>query len=215
MNIEKLNSVLGKYGMQVPENYKLEPVVACDNAQFLIDRYASDTKGGGAKFQECVLRYLITGTLETMHPLGQADIVVGSGVTCEVKTGHGWALEPCFDSLPALCEWLEGRKNPMVKASHVAYIPNRATFDKMQAFDALFFTARQFIKILSSFEKLEVKENRGLWGIAIKPWIAEGYAQKSSPKNDAKIREALIDSGMIIEEFCEKFGKTLHDIDKI
>jgi hypothetical protein len=78
--------------------------------------------------------------------------------------------------------------------------------------DCLFFTAGQFLAILGKYGKLVAKESRGMWGIAMKPWITEGYAQKSSPKVEAQIREDLEEIGLILEEFAEKHGLNLYEL---
>ena len=170
-----------------------------------------DPLGNPARLVECFERFVMTGIWEYVHPMGEPDITVKAGMTVEVKTGHGWPIEPNFRTREDLEDFLDERRNPLIKASHIAYLPHRAS-DGMDCYDCLFFTAGQFLKIMGKHGKLEVKENRGMWGVAMKPWITEGYAQKSSAKVEAQIREDLEAVGLILEEFAEKHNITLHEI---
>lgn len=204
-------TIFEKYNIQIPniERKEREPLTL---EKIRLEYPATDDPMGNPPRQvEVFLRYRLTGKVERVHPLGVADVVVKKGVTLEVKTGHGWLIEPSFESLEDLEAFLDERKNPMIKASHIAYLPHRA-MDGADCEDCLFFTAGQLLSILGSFGKLTLKESRGFWGIAMRPWITEGYAQKSSPKVEKQIRERLNDTGLILEEFAEKYGLVLHEI---
>lgn len=204
-------TIFEKYNIQIPniERKEREPLTL---EKIRLEYPTTDDPMGNPPRQvEVFLRYRLTGKVERVHPLGVADVVVKKGVTLEVKTGHGWLIEPSFESLEDLEAFLDERKNPMIKASHIAYLPHRAT-DGADCEDCLFFTAGQLLSILGDFGKLTLKESRGFWGIAMRPWITEGYAQKSSPKVEAQIRERLNDTGLILEEFAEKYGLVLHEI---
>lgn len=204
-------TIFEKYHIQIPniERKEREPLTL-DRIRLEYPAEA-DPMGNPSRQVECFLRYRLTGKVERVHPLGVADVVVKKGVTLEVKTGHGWLVEPSFESLEDLEAFLDERKNPMIKASHIAYLPHRAT-DGTDCEDCLFFTAGQLLNILGGFGKLILKESRGFWGIAMKAWITEGYAQKSSPKVEEQIRAQLNDTGLILEEFAEKYGLTLYEI---
>lgn len=202
-----------KFGIVFPEYAKENKPELTDIKQ-IISEYptGNDPMGNPARQVECFVRYRLTGKVERVHPLGVTDCYVKRGVTLEVKTGHGWFIEPNFSTLEQLMEYLDERKNPMIKASHIAYLPYRAN-NGYDCNDCLFFTAKQFMTIMGEHaEKLCARESRGMWGVAIKPWITEGYAQKSSPKNEEIIREDLISIGLTIEEFAEKMGLELHNI---
>ena len=204
-------TIFEKYNIILPTYEKLErPALTLEE---ICKIYAEelDPMGNPARQVECFLRYRLTGKVEYVHPQGVADVVIKSGVTLEVKTGHGWAIEPNFRTLEDLEDFLDERKNPMIKASHVAYLSHRAV-SGTDCDDCLFFTAGQFLAILGKYGKLVAKESRGMWGIAMKPWITEGYAQKSSPKVEAQIREDLEEIGLILEEFAEKHGLDLYEI---
>lgn len=199
-----------KYGISIPKDYdpakEKPPLTSLDDvrAEYI------DPKGGAPRQVECFGRYRLTGVIERVHPLGVADVTLKSGMTLEVKTGHGWLIEPMFETMESLNAYLDERRNILLRASHIAYLPHRARagedFD-----DCLFFTAMQLVKILGQFDKLACKQDRDRWGVAIKPWITEGYAQKSSAKNEALIREALEDAGLILEEFAAKHGLSLYE----
>lgn len=209
-------NIFEKYGIIVPKKEKeVEDFVypmAIPTKEVIDDCYLpeKDPKGNPARLVECYGRRRIQGIWEYVHPMDKPDIVVKQGVTLEVKTGHGWLIEPSFKTQEALANYLDERRNPLIKASHIAYLPYRAVqgtdFD-----DCLFFTAGQLLTILGKREKLELKECRGYWGIAMKPWIACGYAQKSSAKGDAEIRAELNEVGLILEEFADKFNLSLFD----
>lgn len=199
-----------KFNISIPKNYdaskEKSPLVTLDDVR----KEYTDSKGGGARQVECFGRYRTTGIIERVHPLGVADVTIKGGMTLEIKTGHGWLIEPMFETLESLNAYLDERRNILLRASHIAYLPHRAT--KGEDFDdCLFFPAMQLVKILGEFDKLACKQDRDRWGVAIKPWITEGYAQKSSAKQEAKIREALEDAGLILEEFAEKHGIELHE----
>lgn len=198
-------SIFDELGILVPDNAtknNKKPLVTLDDVrtEYSLDK---DPCGNGARQVECFLRYYFTGKIERVHPLGVADIVIKRGITMEVKTGHGWLIEPRFETLEELENHLDSRKNPMIKASHIAYLPHRA-YDGLDCVDCLIFSAIQFIKIMGKYGKLTVKESRGSWGVAIKDWITEGYAVKSSSKVEKAIREDLENNGLIIEEFVQK-----------
>lgn len=204
-------NIFEKYGIICPDYERVErPPLTLENIRKEYDP-TIDPMGAAPRQVECFARYRLTGLVEYVHPLGVADVVVKSGVTVEIKTGHGWPIEPNFRTKEDLEDFLDERRNPMIKASHVAYLPHRAK-DGTDCDDCLFFTAGQFLSILGKYGKLVVKESRGMWGVAMKPWITEGYAQKSSPKVEEAIRADLEAVGLIIEEFAEKHGLTLYDL---
>ena len=198
------------FGISIPKNYdaskEKKPLATLEDVR----KEYTDNCGGGARQVECFGRYRLTGIIERVHPLGVADVTIKGGMTLEVKTGHGWLIEPMFETLEELNAYLDERRNILLRASHIAYLPHRATcgedFD-----DCLFFPAMQLVKILGQFGKLACKQDRERWGVVIKPWITEGYAQKSSAKNEAEIREALEDAGLILEEFADKHGLELYE----
>lgn len=204
-------NIFEKYNIQIPQIERKErPALTLEGIRAEYPAEA-DPMGNPPRQVECFLRYRLTGKVERVHPLGVADVVVKKGITLEVKTGHGWLIEPSFESLEDLENFLDERKNPLIKASHIAYLPHRAQ-DGTDCDDCLFFTAGQLLTILGSFGKLTLKESRGFWGIAMKPWITEGYAQKSSVEKENQIRAKLEDQGLILEEFAEKHGLTLYEI---
>ena len=207
-------TIFEKYSIRTPDNF--EPSHITEKPLTLSDLRTTytpekDPKAYGARLVEGYARFRIEGKIEYTRPLGYPDIVVKKGVTCEVKTGHGWLIEPSFRSIDDLAIYLEERSNPLFNASHIAYLPHRAMRGE-DCNDLLFFTAHRLLTILGKYGKLELKENRGLWGVAMKPWITEGYAQNSSKKVEAKILAELEASGLIIEEFAEKMNITLHDL---
>lgn len=203
-------NAIQKFNISIPKTYdaskEKKPLATLEDVR----HEYTDACGGGARQVECFGRYRLTGVIERVHPLGVADVTIKGGMTLEVKTGHGWLIEPMFETLEELNAYLDERRNILLRASHIAYLPHRAIcgedFD-----DCLFFPAMQLVKILGQFGKLACKQDRDRWGVAIKPWITEGYAQKSSAKNEAEIREALEDVGLILEEFAEKHGIELYE----
>lgn len=202
-----------RYGIVFPE-YEHEEKPELKTLADIINEYPieNDPLANAARQVECFVRYRLTGAVERVHPLGVADCVVKRGVTLEVKTGHGWFIEPNFATQEQLLAYLDERSNPMIKASHIAYLPHRAT-NGYNCNSCLFFTARQFMDIMGGqFGKLVAKENRGMWGVAIKPWITEGYAQKSSERNEKAIREMLQKSGLDIKKFAERMGIELYNL---
>ena len=203
-------NIFEKYHIQIPQIERKERrtlTLEDIRAEYPVE---ADPMGNASRQVECFMRYRLTGKIERVHPLGVADVIVKKGVTLEIKTGHGWLIEPSFESLEDLESFIDDRKNPLIKASHIAYLPHRAK-DGTDCDDCLFFTAGQLMMILGSFGKLILKESRGFWGIAMKPWITEGYVQKSSSKVERQIREQLEEQGLMLEEFAEKHGISLYE----
>ena len=204
-------NIFEKYGIIIRDYERKERPAPTKEDICNTYKQEDDPMGNPARLVECFGRFMVIGSWEYVHPLGVADITVKAGMTIEVKTGHGWPIEPNFRTREELEDFLDERRNPFIKASHIAYLPHRAK-DGLDFYDCLFFTAGQFLKIMGKHGKLEVKESRGKWGVAIKPWITEGYAQKSSAKVEAQIRADLEEVGLILEEFAEKHNITLHEI---
>lgn len=215
-NYNKANSafyaILEKRGYSIPDYIGTEPPMLTKPAD-LLQLYRDDILGGGARRFECLSNYLWTGKLERAKPLGAADIVVKRGVTLECKSGHGWLIEPRFCSREELDSWIEERSNPMVRASHVMYLPTRALGVFNEVYDARILTAKAFWNIFQSFGKTCPKENRGYWGVAMKPWLRreDGYTVSNSKKTYDLIHAQIEAEGVTVWEFAETLGIGLHE----
>lgn len=117
---------------------------------------------------ELVVRFLVNGKLESVHPSKVADIQASKRVTIECKSGCGWLVKPAYNQYEALAILENGFS--MDNAKYIAYVPK---FEKVENIgDVRVMTQAQFLEILRSHGKLRIKKgSNGLYGIAIQQYI--------------------------------------------
>ena len=171
----------------------------------IIANYVKNTSDDGrfGRSFEVDFREILTGVSHRMHPLGIADITVKRGVTVECKSGCGWLVSPEFDSAEEAMEYFVNSYKPMLKASHVAYLP-KWTGDNTR--DAIVLTQRKFLEILSRHNLIRTKGKKGSYGVAIQSYIPTPTFRASQKRYDAFL-EDLADNGEIVEEFAERIYK--------
>lgn len=150
---------------------------------------------------EVEFRKKLTGAVERVHPLGVADVLVKSGVTIECKTGCGWLVNAEFETAEDAMKYFENSYKPMIKASHVAYLPK---WTGSNTEDAIILTQRKFLKILEAHNLIRSKKStQGLYGISIQSYIPTPTFKASQAVYD-NIVESLKTKGETIEEFANR-----------
>lgn len=171
----------------------------------IITKYISNTADDGrfGRSFEVDFREILTGAVERCHPLGVADVAVKRGVTVETKTGCGWLVNPEFDNAEDAWNYFENAYKPMIKASHVAYLPK---WNGENTRDAIILTQAKFLNILEKNKLVRAKSNKGYFGIAIQSYIPTPTFKASVSRYESFLND-LADNGEIIEEFAERMYK--------
>ena len=171
----------------------------------IITKYISNTADDGrfGRSFEVDFREILTGAIERCHPLGVADVSVKRGVTVETKTGCGWLVNPTFDTPEEAWHFFENTYKPMLKASHVAYLP-KWTGENTR--DCIILTQKKFLAVLERNKLIRAKGNKGYFGICIQSYIPTPTFKASVSRYESFL-EDLSNTGEIIEEFAERMYK--------
>lgn len=117
---------------------------------------------------ELIIRFLVNGKLESVHPAKVADIQASKRVTIECKSGCGWLIKPAYDQYEALSILENGFM--MDNAKYIAYVPKFESVGDIANVQVM--TQSEFIEILRKHNKLRIKKgSNGLYGIAIQQYI--------------------------------------------
>lgn len=166
--------------------------------------YYNNPKDDGkyGRISEVLTRAYLDGEYERCHPQNVSD-AKGKGFACEIKTGAGWLLNPCFDSKEEAQAFLPTFTR--LKSQVIFYaVDGVKSVDDLPRFmdDLRLVSSHTFLLILHTLNLIIVKKgSNGLWGIAIQ-------VVKTSKKRRAALEQMLDKMGMTIYEAEEKYNFT-------
>lgn len=194
---------------RVRREFQWVPYMLSEGIDDIIANYTDNEDDDGAygRAFEVTLRDALTQVVDKVASQDKADIVYKQGVTIECKTGAGRLVEtPYATSEQALDAFYAtfNRRNgkPMLKASHVAYIPKfKGSLDNVYI-----LTQRNFLRLLDCQGLIRAKPYSDGYKITIQNYLpTPNYTP--SKERAAIVKMGLEGLGKSIPEFIEYMNK--------